>query len=219
MSGFATSPPVLQCGASAVAAQLAPTAGWTCRFRALGAETLLCFDLDQEEHCRRRGEGLGGVVDVGVLDLLLGLPLGRRVGHASLGGRERRAVAKAPSGCLRVGDDSVIRVARPPVNVALAVISARGWRRGLEQAGRFAPFCARTIILERAPRDLLAACVEADFYGVGLFLMNEDSGVDMLVSPEPYRAARMSARIWWFAEEAYGAYLAAYPTNPGQAAE
>lgn len=209
---------MLQCGPSAVAAQFAPAAG-SCRFSALGTEALLCFYLDREEHGRRQGEGLGAVVDVGVLDVLLGLPLGRPIGHASLGERERRAIAKAPSGYLRVDDESVIRLACPPVNVELAVISARGWRRGLEQAGRFAPFCARAIVLDRAPRDLLAACVEADFYGVGLFLMNEDSGVEMLVAPEPYRAMRFSARIWWFAEEAYGAYLAGYPTIPGRAAE
>ncbi|WP_322769793.1 hypothetical protein [Frankia sp. Cr1] len=212
-------PPVLQCGASAVAAQLAPAAGRACRFNALGAEVLLCLGLDQEEHNRRQGDGLGAVVDVGVLDLLLNLPLGRPVSHASLGGRERRTVAKAPSGCLYVGDESVIRLARPPVNVELAVISARGWRLGLERAGRFTPFCARAIVLDRAPRDLSAACVEADFYGVGLFLMNGSSGVEMLVAPEPYRPVRVSARRWWFAEEAYRAYLAEYPTTREQAAE
>ncbi|MCK9904212.1 hypothetical protein CC117_30520 [Parafrankia colletiae] len=184
----------------------------------LGTEALLCFDLDRYEHSRRRRAGLGAVVDVGVLDLLLGLPPGRPIDRMGLGGRERRAVAKAPPGCLRVDDRSVIRLARPLVKVEVAVISTRGWRRGLEQAGRFAPFCARAIVLDRAPRDLLAACVEADFYGVGLFLAGEGSPVEMLVAPEPCRAARVSARTWWFTEEVYRAHLAECPIAPGRAA-
>lgn len=219
MSSSVASLPVSQCRSSAVAAQLTAAAGRVCHFSALGSDALLCFDLDREEHSRRREDGLGAVVDVGVLNLLLSLPLGQPVGLASLGEREQRTVTKAPSGLLRVGDESVIRLARPPVNVELAVISARGWRLGLERAGRFAPFCARAIVLDRAPRDLLAACVDADFYGVGLFAMNKNSGVEMLVAPEPYRAMRVSARMWWFAEEAYRAYLAENSTTPEPVAE
>ncbi|MCK9925106.1 hypothetical protein MXD61_25100 [Frankia sp. AgPm24] len=218
MSSLAASPVGRREAVAAVAATLAPSVGWSCRSTALGAEALLCFDLDSDEHRRRQAAGLGAVVDVGVLELLLGLPLGQPVGRGDLGRWEQRAVAKAPPGCLRIGEGSVSRLARPPVSVRLAVLSARDWRVGLQRAGRLAPFTARAMALHRTPRDLPAACAEADFYGVGMFLVRDGSPARMLVAPEPYRAARLSARIWWFAEQAYRAHLADVPTHPGRAA-
>jgi hypothetical protein len=104
------------------------------------------------------------------------------------------AVANSPLGC-------------PPLTVGLAIVAARSRRQGLDRAGRFAPFCSRVVVVDRPPRDLAIACVEADFYGVGLLVAGGASDVEVLVAPEPYRVGRVTARAWWFAEEAYRAYL------------
>ncbi len=175
----------------------------------LGVEALVCFEPDMEEIDRRERAGLGAATDVDVLDLLLGLPVGAAVRTADLGGRERRALAKAPAGCVDVDSGIVTRRARPPLIASLAIIAgSRGWRHGLEQAGRFAPFCARAIVLDRPPRDPATSCAEADFFGVGLLVVTGGSEIEVLVPPEPHRSGRLAARTWWFTEEVYRTYLA-----------
>jgi len=178
----------------------------------------MCFELDPHEARRREQAGVGAVTDIDVLDLFLGLPLGVPVGRTALSGRERRALSKTPSGCVETDAGTVTRLARPPLTVALAIVTARSWRRGLEDAGRFAPFCARAVVLDRPPRDLATACAEADFFGVGL-LVTTGSDVDVLVPPEPHRPGRAATRSWWFAEDVYRAYLAAGVTPLRPAAE
>ncbi|MCK9895234.1 hypothetical protein [Frankia sp. AgB32] len=173
----------------------------------LGGWVALAGTPDPTETARRTQAGLGAVTDVPVLEMLLGLPHGLPVPPGALSDRDRRALAAAPAGCADHGPDGIVRQARPPLTPALAVVSAiRGWRAGLEQAGRYAPFCARAVVVPRAPRDLLAACVEADFYGVGLVVVSE-SEVDVLVTPEPYRARRVTARRWWLAEQVHRALV------------
>lgn len=198
--------------------RLAPDTVRTCRGVVLGARAVLCFELHPQEAGRREQAGLGAVTDIDVLDLFLGLPLGAPVGRKALSGRERRALAKTPAGCVETAPATVTRRARPPLTVALAIVTAHSWRRGLEHAGRFAPFCTRAVLLDRPPRDLATACAEADFYGVGL-LVTTGPDVEVLVPPEPHRPGRVAARNWWSAEEAYRAHLAGAVTPLRPAAE
>ncbi|WP_175084423.1 hypothetical protein [Candidatus Frankia nodulisporulans] len=171
----------------------------------LGGWAVLAAIPDPDETARRARVGLGAVTDVPLLEALLGLPHGLPVPVAGLSDRERRALDVAPAGCVEPGPDGIVRQARPPLTPALAVVPAlRGWQAGLVAAGRYAPFCARAIVLPRAPRDLLAACTEADFYGVGLIV---GSQLEVLVAPEPYRASRVTARRWWFAEQVHQALI------------
>lgn len=188
------------------AALLAPAGARVGTGAPLGGWAALAGVPDPQETARRARIGLGAVTSVPVLEAMLGLPHGLPVPAAALSDRDRRALAAAPAGCVDHGPDGIVRQARPPLIPALAVVPAtRGWRVGLEQAGRFAPFCARAIVLRRAPRDLRAACVEADFWGVGLVVVG--SQVDVLVAPEPYRASRGTARRWWLAEQVHQAIM------------
>ncbi|THJ74407.1 hypothetical protein [Candidatus Frankia alpina] len=194
-------------GAVRAAALLAPAGTRFGSGAPLGGWAALAGVPDSQETARRERIGLGAVTSVPVLAALLGLPHGLPVPVAALSDRERRALAAAPAGCVDRGPDGIVRQARPPLAPALAVVAAtRGWRAGLERAGRFAPFCARAIVLDREPRDLLAACVEADFYGVGLVLARPAS-LEVLVAPEPHQVRRISARSWWFAEQVHQAII------------
>lgn len=88
-------------------------------------------------------------------------------------------------------------------------------RRTLDSASRFAPFCARRVIVKRLPKDAFARIkdlAEFDFYGSGIILEKPDGSLETVVEPRPWRPMRHTPAGWWFAERAYTA------TNPTGAA-
>lgn len=190
------------------ASHLVPDTASVCVGSVLGVNAAVFFELDEQEDARRAQDCAAAITDVDVLELLLCLPVGEAVRIADLGGRSRRALAKMPAGCAEFGQGTVIRRARPPLTASLAIIGgSASFRPKLEQAGRFAPFCPKAIVFNRAPRDLTAACFDADFYGVGLIVAAGNSDVEMLVPPQAHRPRRLVPRTWWFAEEVYRMYL------------
>lgn len=201
--------------AHTAAALLAPPGALLCEGRPMGGPALLALELDGDEDARRAQAGLGAIPNTGLLDALLNLPLGLPVNRSALTDRERRVLARALTGCLDRQRSTLTRLARQPARVALAVVTARrGFRDGLAGAGRFAPFCARALLLPRPPRDLTTACAEADYYGIGLLVATGESTVEVLVAPEPFDSTRRgSPHAWWFAETAYQAHLDASPAR------
>ena len=168
----------------------------------MGAEALICYRFDAAEHARRQRVGAGAISSADVLELLLGLPVAVPVPVASLTCRERAALDRVPRAAVSVRCGEVTRLAVTPAAVELALVTARSWRAGLEVAGRFAPFCARAIVLSRCPADLDDAQMEAGFYGVGVILVENESA-RTLVEPAPFRRHRVTAAGWRFAEEVY----------------
>ena len=119
--------------------------------------------------------------------------------------RERRTAA-GPGAALEVRWTStrgwmVLRQVVQPLTVDLAVVPARSWRRGLEQAGRFARFCSRAVMLPRPPRELDDLAMQADYYGIGVVVVDADDAV--LVVPEPFRRSRHTPAGWRFLEQVY----------------
>lgn len=169
---------------------------------AMGAEALVCYRLDEAEAGRRRLAGAGAITSADALELLLGLPVGMPVPVTSLTRREEGALKVAPPGAVSIRNGQVTRHAVAPVTAELAVVAGRSWRYGLEKAGRFAPFCARAVVLRRRPRDLAEAQLQAGFYGVGV--IDAQSG-EVLVAPAPFRRHRWTAAGWRFLEEVYQA--------------
>lgn len=215
MTSPLTSTSVSRPAAREAVMRLAPGAAHVCRGSLLEADAVVAFELDTHESTRRERAGVGAITDVDVLDLLLDLPYGVPVRIAALGRRGRRALAKAPAGCVEVVSGSVIRRSRPPLTPSLAIITGcRSFRHGLERAGRFAPFCPKAILLDRRPKDVTTFCMEADFYGVGLIVVSGASNVEVLVPPEPRRSGRLVSRTWWFAEEVYRVHLASDDHQP-----
>lgn len=170
--------------------------------RIFDTEALICYRLDEVEHARRFDVRAGVLASADVLELLLGLPVGMPVPLASLSGRERDALRSAPVGSVVVQGAEVIRKAVVPVSVELALVGAGTWRRGLEVAGRFTPFCARAMVLAEHPADLDELRVQADFYSVGVIVSTEQV-TEVLVEPTPFRRVRFTAAGWQFLERVY----------------
>lgn len=168
----------------------------------MGSEALICYRFDDREHARRQIAGTGVIRSADVLELLLGLPIALPVPVAALTGRERAALKLVPPGAVARSDGHVTRHAVAPVAVELALVVARSWRTGLEVAGRFAPFCARAMVLRRRPANLAEMQLQAGFYGVGVIVV-DDLGTEVLVGPVPFQRLRFTAAGWRFLEEVY----------------
>jgi hypothetical protein len=189
------------------AARAASSGAWTDEVRRalmpmMGAEVLICYRLDDAEHARRQQAGAGAILSADVLELLLDLPIAASVPVDSLTCRERTALDPASRGALSVCGGRVTRHAVAPVTVELALVAAGNWRYGLEAAGRFAPFCARAMVLRRRPTDVADVQLQAGFYGVGVIVAEEQS-TEVLVEPEPFQRLRFTAAGWRFLEEVY----------------
>jgi hypothetical protein len=96
----------------------------------------------------------------------------------------------------------VIRRVAVPLEVDLAVVPTVDWRRGLDQASLFAPFCSRAVVLARAPADTGDLLIEAAYYGIGVAVVR-DGDIDVLTDPQPFSRQCHNAAGWWFAEQVY----------------
>ena len=70
---------------------------------------------------------------------------------------------------------------RRPLEVLLAIVTARHWHTGLNRAGAFGAYCPRALMLGKEPADISWAAVEADLYRIGLIAAGR-----LLVAPEPF---------------------------------
>lgn len=166
----------------------------------LGAQALIAYRADERERRRRALARAGALLRPEVLELLMSLPLDEPVPVASLTPAERRTLVRTPRGAVSRQEDTVVRHAVHPVRLDLAVVPGRGWESALERAGRFAPFCARAILVDGPLRRRQEAMVQADFYGIGLLAARGD-GVEVVVAPRPFVRKRLTAAGWQFLEE------------------
>lgn len=171
----------------------------------------LRLDIDPAEHQRRQeagirlatGHGFGG------LDVLMALPHGWPVPVTELTDHQRAYVHRAPAGICTVTDGQVTRHATRPCRVALATVRAKSASQlALDSASRFAPFCARQVVITQAPSLRMSErLLEFGFYGIGVTLEHADGELETLVEPRPWRPKRHTPAAWWFAETAYGQFL------------
>lgn len=183
---------------AATSAVLAETGARSARVRMRGVDVTMAYVTDEAEQRRRVAAGLTGLTRVDLLDVLLGLPGGATVPWSALSARERRAVREFPAGCVDVTSAGVVRLLRRPLRPELAIVRTASWRAGLDRAGRFGAYCARTVVLPGVPADLEEARAEADYWGVGLV-----AGTEVMVQPEPFRSRAHTPAGWAFAEELY----------------
>jgi hypothetical protein len=168
----------------------------------MGVSALVRYRLEEHEAARRAARRLGVFSSPDVLNLLLDLPLGLPVPVASLARWERSALRSLPPGAVSITKGEVIREAVAPVAVDLAIVPARTWRTGLHEAGRFAPFCARLIVLGKPPKDLAELNTQAGFYGIGVAVA-DGAEPQLLVAPAPFRRQRFTVASWQFLERVY----------------
>ncbi|QKW32674.1 hypothetical protein HUT06_00340 [Actinomadura sp. NAK00032] len=177
-------------------------AGSSARVSLLGAQATVAYTMLAEDE-RRRAAGLGPITSPDALRPLLGLPVGERVAMSALTPTERSDLASLPAGAVEIGEDFVVRRAVAPLRVDLAVVPARRWRTGLEQAGRFAPFCARAMLLPTLPRDHELMCLDAAYYGIGVIINAPGREPQVLVPPAVFQRRRLTVAGMRFPEEVY----------------
>ncbi len=168
----------------------------------MGTSALVRYRFEDQEVARRKASYLKAISSPDVLNLLLDLPLGLPVPVKSLTRWERLALRAAPTGAVSIANGEVTRQAVAPITVDLAIVPARSWRAGLHAAGRFAPFCARVIVLGSPPRDFDALRAQADFYGIGVAVADH-AEPQLIVMPEAFRRNRFTAAGWQFLEGVY----------------
>ncbi|GHJ34299.1 hypothetical protein ACFV4E_22805 [Streptomyces hygroscopicus] len=169
--------------------------------------------IDPAEHQRRQAAGIGPVTGHGFggLDHLMALPAGMPVPLDSLTKEQQKYVRRAPNAIVTVKDGKVTRHAIRPCRVAMATVRYdTTYKMALDSASRFAPFCARQVIVKRLPKDAFARIndlAEFDFYGIGIILEKPDGSLETVVEPRPWIPKRHTPAGWWFAERAYATYL------------
>jgi hypothetical protein len=170
--------------------------------RTFGTRAGVVYRPDQAEVARRGAQRVGSFTEIDILDALMGLPAGLPVAPNELTDAERALVDRAPGGAIERRGGQVVRRAVAPVSVLFAVVAANDWHSGLKRAGRFAPFCARAMLLPALPADWDDARTQASYFGTGICVF-VDAQLRMLVTPRPYARKRHTPAQWWFAEEAY----------------
>ncbi|GAA3604247.1 hypothetical protein GCM10022419_106130 [Nonomuraea rosea] len=167
-----------------------------------GTSVLLHYEPDQIEIERRRRTGPAAITSPDALRVLLDLPVNAPLPLSAVERAASDALHRLPNGAIHMDQGCVTRLAVPPIKACLAVVPTRSWRVGLERAGRFAPFCARAMLLSAPPRDLDVLRMEADFYGIGV-IVDADGESHVMVPPAPFELRRFTAASWLFLEEAY----------------
>ena len=137
-----------------------------------------------------------------VLDALMELPEGLSVPISGLPQRDRQMLREMPRATVHIGEGFVTRLFAPAVTPLLAVVSGRGWSDGLERASRFAPYCARAVVVSALPQDEATALFNASFYGIGVF-ESDGHEATMVVSPEDLPDWQPSPAWWLFCERMY----------------
>ena len=167
-----------------------------------GVEAWADVEIVSDEYARRARVGLGALKNRTALEVLGTMPADVPIPRASLSMRERRWIGRLPEGAVRLRQGAITRLAVAPVRVVTAAVTVRDWKRGLQDATRFAPYCRRILLLPEAPPDLVHLLVDANFFGVGIGIVGGDS-VDWLAPPAEFKPHRYSISSWRFAEQVF----------------
>jgi hypothetical protein len=175
----------------------------TAVVRIFGFTAGLVYEPDTVEVLRRASRaGRSDAPTMAFLDALMTLPVEQPVALCDLTERQRRLFLAAPPLTVDVDRHHVTRLAVAPVRTRLALVAARDWADGLKRADRFAPFCARAVLLRELPPDNSELLMRASFYGTGVCVF-DGRRLDMVVEPRPYIRKRHTPAHWWFEEEVF----------------
>ncbi|MBF6050021.1 hypothetical protein GO001_33390 [Streptomyces sp. NRRL B-1677] len=169
---------------------------------AFGAKVVAAYRFDAGERERRVAAGMAPLTRPDALNLLMALPLGEPVPAGSLSDRERRALRCLPKGAVIRRDGLITRQATQPVHVDMVFVPGRSWESAMEQAERFTPFTARSVLVDGVLRRKGEAVMRADFYGIGLLHVQE-AAVEVVVPPSPFVRRRHTVAGWKFLEDVH----------------
>lgn len=169
---------------------------------ALGAKVVAAYRIEARERERRAAAGMKPLTRPDALNLLMALPLGEPIPAGSLSDRERRALKCLPKGAVVRRDGLITRLATQPMHVDMVFVSGRGWESAMEQAERFTPFTARSVLIDGVLRRKEEAVMRAAFYGIGL-LRAQGATVEVVVPPSPFVRKRHTVANWKFLEDVH----------------
>ncbi|QQQ74218.1 hypothetical protein IOD16_23745 [Saccharothrix sp. 6-C] len=170
--------------------------------RLFGISATIVHRTDHAEHGRRRGEGLGHLDSMELLDVLMELPLREALPLSSIDPSSLRVLRRAPAGVVEFTGRSVTRLVVPAVTPLLAVVHAVHWRDGLERASAFAAHCPRMFVTRELPENADEVLAEASWYGVGV-AVGPRAAPTVVLEPEPLSEWRPSVAWWRFCERVY----------------
>lgn len=159
--------------------------------------------LGTHEAARRADASLKSLTSLAMLDVLLGLPLGCPINVEDLTEHEERMLRAAPYGCVAFTDTLVTRKLQVPTTVVAALVRGTRWRRTLRRAAAFSAFSQRIVVVQSPPS--VAATLEAQFVGVGIWVETAPGSFEEHLAPEPFVPRYFKAAGWRFAEHAYEA--------------
>lgn len=170
-----------------------------------GVEVLVDVAVDCVEVRRRMRTGIAGrrLAGIAALRMLLELPEDAVVGIDTVNPSGRAVLDRVVGGLEYPGPGLVRRVARPAARARLVSIPVNRWREGMRVAGRFAPYCARSLLLDRLPADLETLCLEASYWGVGVAVREVGETEREIVPPTSLMPACYTAAAWSFDEDLY----------------
>jgi hypothetical protein len=172
--------------------------------RLRGVDGLADVSIDLLEHERRAAVGAAGqpLGGVWVLEALLALPEQVSVPVDHVDPAILAQVKKSPQALAYPASDAVCRVGRPAATAGLVSIPTDNWRRGVQQAHRLAPYCARRIVLATEPRRPGLMLLEASYWGIGVMI--QDCRVEReVLAPAPFVPTRYTGAAWSFDEILY----------------
>jgi hypothetical protein len=168
----------------------------------LGVRITAYVAINLGEHRRREAGGMGAVVDPGLLDRLMDLPVAVPVADPVVWAE----MAGQPPGTLERGEDgvSVTRRLESPLAIADVVVQAASGRelRAVQHASLFAGFTRRWVAAARG-RVPDAAVLEAKLCGVGIL---DPSHRVLLAAAKPAALTR-DGWSWLLEEKAYRRWL------------
>ncbi|MEU7646877.1 hypothetical protein [Streptomyces huasconensis] len=165
-----------------------------------GAKVVAAYRFEAGERERRAAAGMTPLTRPDALNLLMALPLGEPVPAESLSDRERRVLQGLPKGAVVRRAGSITRLATRPVHIDMVFVPGRSWESAMEQAERFTPFTARSVLIDGILRQKDEAVMRADFYGIGLLHVQGDA-VEVVVPPSPFVRRRHTVAGWKFLED------------------
>jgi hypothetical protein len=175
----------------------------TAVVRMFGITAGLVYEPDAGEVHRRSAHAeQPDALPLAFLDVLMDLPVDQSVSLQDLNERQRRGLRTAPPPIVDADRRQVTRRAVAPVRTLFALVTAKDWKTGLQRAGRFAPFCAKAVLVRELPEDSSDFLMRASFFGAGVCVFDGHK-LDMIVEPRPYVRKRHTPAHWWFEEEVY----------------
>ena len=157
--------------------------------------------VDQAEHARRIASGLAAIPDRQLLTALWELPYALRVPTNRIPSWASARLARTALPVISTDDDSLIRVAHPPLVVTGVLAVGRSLDRPLRRVGQLSAVAPMAIVVQHQVEVDNPVLLEAALYGVGVGCSTRGA-LTRISEPEPV-LPQPGPFLWWIAELAY----------------